>query len=433
MWVRRAGKEASPMSQERPRIVIAGAGFGGLETANALKAAPADVIVIDRQNHHCFQPLLYQVATAALSPADVAWPIRRILRKQGNATVLMADITGIDTAQRFVQADSIRIPYDFLVLATGATHSYFGHDEWAKVAPGLKSIEDATRIRRRILIAFERAELTGDENERRRLLTFVIVGGGATGVEMAGAIAEVARQTLATDFRRIDPKASRIVLIEAGPRVMPALPENLSDYVTRTLNGKGVEVMTATRVTRCDPQGVELDQGRIDAATIIWAAGVVASPAARWLNAEHDRAGRVKVGADLSVPGHPEVFVIGDTAAITDRAGHGIPGIAPAAKQMGRYVGRLIAVRIAGGPAPAPFRYRHPGDLATIGRRAAVVKLGRLELKGFLGWLFWSVVHIFFLIEIRDRFVVAFTWLWDYITFQRGARLITRGPPQDEA
>jgi NADH dehydrogenase len=420
------------MPQERPKVVIAGAGFGGLEAAKALRTAAADVIVIDKQNHHCFQPLLYQVATAALSPADVAWPIRSILRKQRNATVLMAEIRGVDMAKRIVHTDSISVPYDFLVLATGATHSYFGHDEWAEVAPGLKRIEDATRIRRRILIAFERAELTADETERRRLLTFVIVGAGATGVEMAGAITEVARQTLAMDFRRIDPKASRIVLIEAGPRLIPALPANLSDYVQRTLAQKGVEVMTSTRVVGCDARGVELEHGRIDAATIIWAAGVVASPAARWLDAEHDRAGRVKVNPDLSVSGHPEIFAIGDTAAAMDLAGRATPGIAPAAKQMGRYVGRLIAARIAGASAPPPFRYRHQGDLAAIGRRAAVVKLGRLELKGFPGWLFWSVVHIFFLIEIRDRFIVAFTWLWDYVTFQRGARLITQVPPEDK-
>jgi NADH dehydrogenase len=425
------------MPQERPRVVIAGAGFAGIEVAKALRAAAADVIVIDQQNHHCFQPLLYQVATAALSPADVAWPIRRILRKQRNATVLMAEIRGIDTDKRLVHTDSVSVAYDFLVLATGATHSYFGHDEWAEVAPGLKSIEDATRIRRRILIAFERAELAADDAERARLLTFVIIGAGATGVEMAGAIAEIARRTLAMDFRRIDPKASRIILIEAGPRVMPILPENLSQYVQQTLRQKGVEVLTSTRVVGCDPRGVDLEGGRIDAATIIWAAGVVASPAARWLDAEQDRAGRVKVGPDLSLSRHPEVFAIGDTAAVMSPAGQGIqaiPGIAPAAKQMGRYVGRLIAARIAGEPiSPEPFRYRHQGDLATIGRRAAVVKLGRLELKGFLGWLFWSIVHVFFLIEIRDRFVVAFIWLWDYITFQRGARLITRVPPQERS
>jgi NADH:ubiquinone reductase (H+-translocating) len=417
------------MSDGRAKVVIIGAGFGGLEAAKSLKRTPVDVTVIDRQNHHCFQPLLYQVATAALSPADVAWPIRHILRKQKNATVLMADVRGIDTGKRLVQIDSVIIPYDYLVLATGATHSYFGHDEWADVAPGLKRIEDATRIRRHILIAFERAELATDAAERARLLTFAIVGGGATGVEMAGAISEVARQSLAMDFRHIDPTAARIVLIEAGPRIMPTLPENLSDYVRRTLAKKGVEVMTSTRVMSCDARGVDLEHGRLDAGTIIWAAGVVASPAARWLGVEPDRAGRVKVSADLSVPGHPEIFVIGDTATVTDQPG--IPGIAPAAKQMGGYVGALIAARVAGKLSPPPFRYRHLGDLATIGRHAAVVKFGRLELTGFIGWLFWSLVHIYFLIGVRDRFIVAFTWLWDYLTFQRGARLITEVPPAE--
>jgi NADH:quinone reductase (non-electrogenic) len=415
------------MSDERAKVVIIGAGFGGIEAAKALRRAPVEVIVIDRQNHHCFQPLLYQVATAALSPADVAWPIRHILRKQKNATVLMAEVHAIDTTKRRVQIDSVSVPYDYLVLATGATHSYFGHDEWAEVAPGLKRIEDATRIRRRILIAFERAELATDAAERQRLLTFAIVGGGATGVEMAGAISEVARQSLAMDFRRIDPTTARIVLIEAGPRIMPTFPQNLSDYIRRTLAKKGVEVVTSTRVMSCDAHGVELEHGRLDADTIIWAAGVVASPAARWLDAQHDRAGRVKLGPDLSVPTHPNVFVVGDTAAVTDQPG--IPGTAPPAKQMGRYVGRLIDARMTGGPLPPPFRYRHMGDLATIGRQAAVVKLGRFELTGFLGWLFWSVVHIYFLIEARDRFIVAFTWLWDYVTFQRGARLITEVPP----
>jgi NADH dehydrogenase len=415
------------MVQLRPKVVIVGAGFGGLEAAKSLAHVAVDVTVIDRVNHHCFQPLLYQVATAALSPAEVAWPIRHILRKQMNATVLMAEVCGIDTNKRIVHADSISVPYDYLVLATGATHSYFGHDEWAEVAPGLKRIEDATRIRRHILIAFERAELATDETERRRLLTFAIVGGGPTGVEMAGAISEVARQSLAKDFRHIDPTAARIVLIEAGPRIMPTLPENLSDYVRRTLGKKGVEVMTSTRVTACDARGVEFEHGRLDAGTVIWAAGVVASPAARWLGAAYDRAGRVLVNPDLSVPNHPDVFVLGDTATVVDQPG--IPGTAPPAKQMGAYVGRLIAAKVAGRPPPMPFRYRNLGDLATIGRHAAVVKLGRFELTGFLGWLFWSLVHIYFLIGVRDRFIVAFTWLWDYITFQRGARLITEVPP----
>jgi NADH dehydrogenase len=419
------------MSEQRQKVVVVGAGFGGIEAARALAKAPVEVTIVDKQNHHCFQPLLYQVATAALSPADVAWPIRRIFRRQANATVLMASVLGVDTARRVLHTDQIDLPYDYLVLATGAAHSYFGHDAWAEAAPGLKRIEDATRIRRRILIAFERAELATDEKERRRLLTFVIVGAGATGVEMAGAISEVARQTLAMDFRRIDPRTARIVLIEAGPRAMPTLPENLSEYVRRTLAAKGIEVMTETRVTGCDMRGVDLDHGRIDAGTIIWAAGVVASPAAQWLGAEHDRAGRVLVAPDLSVPGHAEIFAVGDTAAAARPDGRPIPGIAPAAKQMGRYVGRLIAARIAGTASSQPFRYRHQGDLATVGRHAAVVKLGRMELTGFLGWLFWSVVHIFFLVEVRDRFIVAFTWAWDYITFQRGARLITEVRRED--
>ncbi len=410
-------------------MVIVGAGFGGLETAKALRRAPADVIVVDRQNHHCFQPLLYQVATAALSPADVAWPTRHILRDQRNATVLMEEVSGIDTQQKFLRTNFGDVSYDYLVIATGATHAYFGHDEWAAFAPGLKRIEDATRIRRSILIAFEQAELITDADERRRLLTFVIVGGGATGVEMAGAIAEVARQTLAADFRRIDPRSARIVLIEAGPRLLPAFAPEQSDFVRAALMRAGVDVKTDTRVTTCDARGVDTDGGRIDAGTLIWAAGVTASPAAGWLNAEADRAGRVKVGPDLSLPGHPDIFVIGDTAAVTDRTGHPVPGIASAAKQMGHYVGKLIAARIAGQAAPGPFRYMHLGELATIGRRAAVVKLGRLQLKGFIGWLFWAAVHIYFLIGVRNRFIVAFNWLWTYLTFQRGARLITNPEP----
>ena len=416
------------MAENRPRVVIAGAGFGGLEAAKALSRASVDVTILDRQNHHCFQPLLYQVATAALSPAEVAWPIRHILRGQRNATVLMAEVKGVDVAGRRVLTDAGPFAYDYLVLATGATHSYFGHYDWAKYAPGLKYIEDALRIRRAMLIAFEKAELANDDAERRRLLAFVIVGGGATGVEMAGAIAEIARLTLARDFRRIDPSTARIILIEAGPRILPALPEDLSSYARHALERMGVEVMTATRVTQCDARGVDLEQGRIDADTIIWAAGVVASPAATWLGAAHDRAGRVTVGPDLSVPGQPEIFVIGDTAAVQDKSGRAIPGIAPAAKQMGRYVGKLVAARVAGKALP-PFRYRHMGDLATIGRRAAIVNLHGLRLKGFVGWLFWGVAHIYFLIGLKNRFIVAFTWLWDYVTFHRGARLITAVPP----
>ena len=420
---------AANLPDARPHVVIIGAGFGGLSAATALARATVDITVIDRQNHHCFQPLLYQVATAALSPAEIAWPIRAILRHQRNATVLMAEVTGIDTANRQVQTTSAAVPYDHLVVATGATHSYFGHDEWAEFAPGLKRIEDATRIRRSILLAFEHAELTDDAAERVRLLTFVIIGAGATGVEMAGAIAEIARHTIAMDFRRIDPRTAQIILIEAGPRVLPALSNDLSNYALRALTKMGVDVRTDTRVTGCDGRGVDLANGRINAGTIIWAAGVVASPAARWLNAEHDRAGRVLIRDDLTVPGHPEIFVIGDAATVKDESGKPVPGVAPAAKQMGAYVGKLIAARITGQSLP-PFRYRHAGDLATIGRRAAVVSIGKVHLTGFLGWLFWGVVHIYFLIGLRRRFVVAINWLWDYLTFQRGARLITEVPRQ---
>ena len=420
------------MPEPRARVVIVGAGFGGLEAAKALRRVEADVIVIDRQNHHCFQPLLYQVATAALSPADVAWPIRHILRDQANTTVLMETVEGIDTAGRRLRTNFGEVPYDYLVIATGAMHSYFGHDEWSDAAPGLKRIDDATRIRRSILIAFEQAEAMAEPAEQCRLLTFVIIGGGATGVEMAGAIAEIARQTLAADFRRIDPRTARIVLVEAGPRLLPTFPPELSDYAHKALERAGVEIKTRTYVTNCDRHGVDTDGGRIEACTLIWAAGVIASPAAQWLGVEADRAGRVQVGPDLSVPGYPEIFVIGDTAMVLDSGGRPVPGIAPAAKQMGKHVGKQIAARIAGGAGDAPFRYMHLGDLATIGRRAAVVKFGRLQLRGFLGWAFWSVVHIYFLIGLRNRFVVAFTWAWDYLTFQRGARLIVE-PDQPPA
>jgi NADH:ubiquinone reductase (H+-translocating) len=411
---------------KRPQVVIAGAGFGGLQAAKALAKAEVEVSLVDAFNHHCFQPLLYQVATAALSPADVAWPIRAILRKQKNARVIMARVTGIDMQDRLVRTREIDLPYDYLVLATGATHSYFGHDHWAEHAPGLKHIADATEIRRRFLLAFERAEVVKDDAERERLLTFVIVGGGATGVEMAGAIAEVAQRTLRHDFREIDPSRSRIVLIEAGPRLLPTFPQALSDYATRSLRKMGVAVELNRKVIGCDPHGVSLEDGRIEAATVVWAAGVVASPAATWIGAESDRAGRIKVDADLSVPGHPEIFAIGDTAIVP--SSRPIPGIAPAAKQMGNYVASVIAARVRGEPAPERFVYHHVGDLATIGRKSAVVKLGVFQLTGFLGWLFWSAIHIYFLIGMRNRFVVALNWLWSYLTFQRGARLIGNAP-----
>jgi NADH dehydrogenase len=415
------------MSQPKPKIIIIGAGFGGLEAAKTLRRAPVEITLIDRQNYHCFQPLLYQVATAALSPADVAWPIRHILRQQQNATVLMAGVTGVDAERRIVTTQAGAFSFDFLVIATGARNFYFGHDQWAEAAPGLKRIEDATRIRRKILWAFEQAELARDDSERKRLLTFVIIGGGPTGVEMAGAIAEVARQTLARDFRLIDPRTARIVLIEAGPRLLPTFSEEHSAYARDTLAAMGVEVMTSSPVRQCDERGVALASGRIEAGSIIWAAGITASPAAQWLSAEHDRVGRVVVGPYLSIQRFDNIFVIGDTAAVNDSSGRPVPGLASAAKQMGHYVGDLIAARVAGRPI-SPFRYRHLGSLATIGRRAAVVELGHVQLKGFIGWVFWSAVHIYFLIGLRNRFVVAITWLWSYLTFQRGARLITQVP-----
>jgi NADH dehydrogenase len=426
-----AARETGMNTQaQRPRVVIAGAGFGGLQAAKALAKVDVDVTLVDAYNHHCFQPLLYQVATAALSPADVAWPIRAILRAQKNVRVIMARVLAIDAPARRVHTSQIDLAYDNLILATGSTHSYFGHDDWAPFAPGLKHIADATEIRRRFLLAFERAEVAEDEAAQQRLLTFVIVGGGATGVEMAGAIAEVARRTLQHDFRRIDPRTSRIILIEAGPRLLPTFPAPLADYATRSLRGMGVEIALGRAVTGCDAEGVSLDGSRIEAATVIWAAGVVASPAAEWIGAEPDRAGRIKVNADLTVPGRPEIFAIGDTASVVAGDGRPVPGIAPAAKQMGNYVAKVIAARVQERPAPPPFAYHHLGDLATIGRKSAVVKLGVFQITGFLGWLFWSAVHIYFLIGLRNRFVVALNWLWSYMTFQRGARLIGIAPPR---
>jgi len=414
--------------EKKPRVVIVGAGFAGLEACRALAKVDVDVTLVDAQNHHCFQPLLYQVATAALSPGDIAWPIRAIVRGQKNVRVIMAQVTAIDVAARRVHTAELDLAYDYLVLATGAKHSYFGHDDWAPFAPGLKHIADATEIRRRFLLAFEHAEVVEDKAEQNRLLTFVVVGGGATGVEMAGAIAEVARQTLQHDFRRIDPRTSRIVLIEAGPRLLPTFPQALSDYAQRSLQAMGVEVELNRKVTGCDAKGVTLDEGRIQAATVVWAAGVVASPAAQWINAAQDGAGRIKVNPDLSVPGHENIFAVGDTAVVLQPSGQLVPGIAPAAKQMGRYAGTVIAAQVGGLAAPAPFTYHHLGELATIGRKSAVVKLGVFQLTGFLGWVFWSAVHIYFLIGLRNRFVVALNWLWSYLTFQRGARLIGIAP-----
>lgn len=412
----------------RPRIVIVGAGFGGLSAAHELAGAEADVTVIDRRNYHLFQPLLYQVATAGLSPAQIASPIRAILRRAANTQVLLGRVTGIDKAARTVTLEDRTLPYDYLVLATGARHAYFGHDEWESVAPGLKKIDDATAIRRRILTAFESAEASEDrEARRRRLLTFVVIGGGPTGVEMAGAIAELARVALRNDFRNIDPREARIVLVEAGSRVLAAFPPVLSVAAQRALERLGVEVRLGTPVTRCDEEGVSIGDEPLAAATIVWAAGVAASSAARWLGAEKDRAGRVVVGPDLTVSGHPEILCIGDTALALDADGKPLPGLAPVAKQQGAYVARLLRARIAGKAAPGPFRYRNYGTMATIGRRSAVADFGWLKIGGTLAWLLWGLVHISFLIGFRNRLVVLLDWLWSYVTFQSGARLIT-GP-----
>jgi NADH dehydrogenase len=407
----------------RPSVVIIGAGFGGLSAAAGLRRADADVTVIDRRNHHLFQLLLYQVATAALSPADIAAPIRHILARQANASLILGTVSGIDVAAREVLIHNRRLSYDQLVIATGAPESYFGHDEWATVTLGLKTIDDATTMRRRIL-AFERAEDSDDEEERRRLLTFVIIGGGPTGVELAGALAELAKAALARDFRRIDPTTARTVLIEAGPRLLPSFPAHLPDVAERALSRLDVEMRLDTKVSGCDDRGATLDGGRIESRTLIWAAGVVASPAAEWLGILPGRGGRVPVSPDLTVPGHPEIFVIGDTAHVEGSRGP-LPGVAPVAKQEGTYVARVIAARLVSRPGtaavPLPRSWQSGDDRAPRGSgRSRLAEVDRP-----LAWLFWSVAHIYFLIGFRNRMAVALDWLWSYLTYQRGARLIT--------
>jgi len=414
------------------KVLIIGAGFGGLTAARELAKAPVDITVVDRRNFHLFQPLLYQVATAGLNPSDIAWPIRSVLRDQANARVMLGEVTGIDTAQReAILDDGRRLAWDWLVLATGATHNYFGHDDWAAVAPGLKRVDDATLIRRRILVAFERAENTDNEAQRRRLMTFAIVGAGATGVELAGAIAELAKKALASDFRSIDPRAARIVLIEGGERVLPVFAPSLSDYALRALHRMGVEVWLGKQVSACDADGLTASGERLEAATILWAAGVSASPAARWLGVAADRAGRVQVNADLTAPGHDRIFVIGDTAAVAQDGGSLVPGIAPAAKQEGAYVAGVIKAAALNRDKPRPFRYRHDGNLATIGRNHAVIDFGKVQLKGFVAWLIWAVVHVYFLIGNRNRLLVALQWMYSYVTFGRGARLIVGSDKKD--
>jgi NADH dehydrogenase len=411
-------------------VVIVGAGFGGLEVARGLARAAIRITVIDRRNHHLFQPLLYQVATAALATSEIAWPIRSLLSKHKNVTTLLGNVVGVNSqASKVLLEHEEPVSFETLVLATGARHAYFGHDEWEPHAPGLKTLEDATTIRRRILAAFEQAEWETDAKERAKFLTFVIIGAGPTGVELAGTIAELARDTLRDDFRNFDARGARVVLIEAGPRILPGFNERLSAYAHRALLRLGVEIKLGHAVSRCTEGGIELDGQYVPARTILWAAGVAASPAAEWLHAPADRAGRVLVEADLTVPGHPNIFVIGDTAHVETVKGVLVPGVAPAAKQEGRYVAEVIRARLRGDNLWRPFAYEDGGKLATIGKRAAIIEFGWLKLKGRVAWWLWGIAHIFFLIGLRNRLAVALNWLWIYLRRQRSARLIT----QDEA
>ena len=407
-----------------PRVVIVGGGFGGLYAARALGRAPLDVTVVDRTNHHVFQPLLYQVATASLSPSQIAYPIRGVLRNQQNTRVLLAEVAAVDVASRRVLLRDGELPYDYLVLATGASHSYFGHDEWEPLAPGLKTLDDALDIRGRILMAFERAERERDPLRRRACLTFVVVGGGPTGVELAGAIGEIACKVMARDFRTFDSREAQTILVEAGPRILPAFPAELAGKAERSLERLCVEVRTGEAVTRMEPGAVWIGSDRIASETVLWAAGVAPSPVARSLGVPLDRAGRVVVNPDLTIPGHPEVFVIGDLAACRDAAGKPLPGLAPVAIQQGEYAARAVVAETKG-EAREPFRYRDRGTMATIGRNAAVVDLGRLRISGYPAWLMWCFIHILWLIGFRNRFLVMIEWAWAYLRFERSARLIT--------
>jgi NADH dehydrogenase len=412
----------------RHRVLIVGGGFGGLEAVYRLAGAAVDVTLVDRRNHHLFQPLLYQVATASLATSEIAWPIRYLLRGRPEVTTLLATVVGVDAqARRVLLDDGESLAYDTLILATGARHAYFGHDEWEPYAPGLKTLEDATTVRRRILLAFERAECETDPQARAALLTFVIVGAGPTGVELAGTIAELARDTLPPDFRNIDTREARVVLIEAGPRVLAGYAEDLSAYAQRALEGLGVEVELNRAVSECTAQGVVYGDRSLEAKTIIWAAGVRASPAAEWLGAPADRAGRLIVEPDLTVPGRPEVFALGDTAMVMAPDGKPVPGIAPAAKQQGAHVAAAIKARLRGGAGVGPFRYKHAGSLATIGKRLAVIDFGGFKLRGAIAWWIWGLAHIYFLIGLRNRLAVAISWLWIHTRDQRSARLITQG------
>jgi NADH:ubiquinone reductase (H+-translocating) len=422
-----ADRSAAPgAAAAGPHVVVVGAGFAGLAAARALRRAPVRVTLLDRSNHHLFQPLLYQVATAGLSGPQIAAPIRHILRRQRNCTVLLADVTAIDPQARLVRLPDRDLHYDWLVLASGATHAYFGHDEWARHAPGLKTLDDALLLRRRMLLAFERAELALDDAQRAAQLTFAVIGGGPTGVELAGTLVEIARHTLRNEFRSIDPRTARVVLIEAGPSVLPAYGGKLARHAERQLRDIGVELMLGAPVTGIDAGGVSIGDRRLRACTVIWAAGVAASPLGRCLGVPVDRAGRVPVGPTLQVEGHPTILVAGDLAAVTDAAARVVPGVAPAAQQMGRHAAAHI-VRTLSGQPPQPFRYRDFGSMATIGRRRAIADFGRLKLWGTPAWWSWLLVHILFLIGFRNRLVVLVDWAWSYFTFARGARLIVGG------
>lgn len=411
----------------RHHVVIVGGGFGGMAAVQSLLKADVDITIIDRRNHHLFQPLLYQVATTVLSPSEIAWPIRYLNRQHANVRTLLGTVSGIDRdGRKVLLEDGDAVPFDSLILATGARHAYFGHDEWEPFAPGLKTLEDATAIRRKLLVAFEQAERETDPEKRKALLTFVLIGAGATGVEMAGAIVELARISLKRDFRSIHPEDARVLLIEAGPRVLPAFRENLSAYAKDALERLGVEVVLNQPVTDVQDGQVTFDDTVVKAGTIIWAAGVLASPAAKWLGVEADRAGRVKVNPDLTIPGSPEIFAVGDVVTIDANKGKPVPGIGDAAKQGGRYAARLIKARLDGRTLP-PFAYKHLGDIATIGRSAAVIDFGWLQLTGWVGWWVWGLAHIYFLIGVRNRIFVAMSWLWTYLTGHRSARLITQG------
>lgn len=412
---------------EDHHLVVVGAGFAGLALVKALKARNLRITIVDQRNHHLFQPLLYQVATTILPTSDVAWPIRSLFKARKDVTTLLAEVTGVDASARRVDLkDAPPLFYDTLVLATGARHSYFGHDEWEGAAPGLKSLEDATTIRRRVLSAFEMAELSQDDADRAALLTFVVIGAGPTGVELAGIIAELAQRILPKEFRNIDTRQARVILVEAGPRILPVFPETLSAYVETALTRLGVTVLTHRSVKAVSESGVTVEESEIPARTTIWAAGVMASPAAAWLGVAADRAGRVLVERDLSVPGHPEIFVIGDTACVKLDNGRQVPGLAPAAKQQGQFVAKVIRARLSGRPEERAFSYRHLGNLATVGKSAAVVDFGRVRLKGALAWWLWGITHIYFLIGARSRLAVAISWLWSYATGRNSARLITQ-------